>query len=366
MTSKVSTEHDQREECHPWLPQPAASYSLRGPQVEPEAGFWTIDPCKVPCVIRIVPDLTELTDNPDDPCYFPDYPTNPAVTDAEIQELRDLAQLRDDPEAVASNEPGRTRLALSPFLQLRPQPIGAVFNRLRPDSQPVIRIGRELARYFEMETPGLARRHALNFLIRDTDWSPPRQARVWAALDVTIYRALLAAWHYKWFTDRAAVRYRPRPIEADYRISVLYNRAPNATQSGDGEQRRTPTPSPGTPRHPAYPSAHSTYAGAASELLSFFFPDWAAEFDMLADNTDLARLWAGIHWRSDHEQAMHLGRCVARQVIKQLQASCICPLDPCTPPDPCEQPPTHDALRDAADKRRACCEQKTQDSDANE
>ena len=146
MTSDVSPEYGQPQECHPW-PPPAATYGLRGTQVEPEAGFWTIDPRKVPCVVRIVPDLT---DNPEDSCYFPDYPNDPAVTDAEIQELHDLAQLCDDPEAVASDQPGRTRFALSPFLQLRPQPIGAVFNRLRSDSESVIRTGRELARHFEI------------------------------------------------------------------------------------------------------------------------------------------------------------------------------------------------------------------------
>lgn len=63
---------------------------------------------------------------------------------------------------------------------------------------PVIRTGRELARYFEEETPGLAHRLALTQLLSQQMWSPPRQALAWAALDITIYSALLAAWHYKW------------------------------------------------------------------------------------------------------------------------------------------------------------------------
>ncbi|MGH8897917.1 MAG: hypothetical protein ACRDZ4_13070 [Egibacteraceae bacterium] len=36
--------------------------------------------------------------------------------------------------------------------------------------------GRELARWFERDTPGLSHRHALNFLMPDTGWSPPFQA----------------------------------------------------------------------------------------------------------------------------------------------------------------------------------------------
>lgn len=95
----------------------------------------------------------------------------------------------------------------------------------------------------------------------------------------------------------------------------------------------------GTPRHPAYPSGHSTYAGAASELLKFFFgttPVFAGaqpsrgtgnapppnnvgkELDNMADNIGLGRMWAGIHWRSDHEAGLELGRTVARLVLRQL------------------------------------------------
>jgi hypothetical protein len=181
---------------------------------------------------------------------------------------------------------------------------------------------------------------------------------VWMALDVAIYSALLAAWYYKWYTNRADVRYRPRPIEYDYRVSVLFNREVNATQSGDGAPRVRPNPSPGTPRHPSYPSGHSTYAGAASEILSFFFPDYTAEFNQLADNAGMARLWAGIHWRSDHEQGMRLGRCVARQIIRQLQRGCICPPDVCNTPAPCAPPPSHEDLEQCAHKFRKCCSHK--------
>ncbi|MGH3974296.1 MAG: phosphatase PAP2 family protein [Pseudonocardiaceae bacterium] len=358
MATEAKQGYDGHEECMPWPPSSSDTYGLPGPQAEPSASYWTIDPCKLPCVLRVVPDLTKITDDPNNDCYFPDYPQDSAVVEAEIQELLDLAQLRDDPEAIASNEPGRRRLGISPLLQVRPPPRGAFYNRLRSEDEPVIRTGRELARYFEDEIPGIAHRHALNFLIPDTGWSPLRQALVGAALDMTIYSAALATWHYKWLTNREQVRYRPRPIEYDYRVSVLYNRAPNATFSGDGEQRPAPIPSPGTPRHPAYPAGHSTYAGAACELLSFFLPDYTAEFDMMADNCGMARLWAGIHYRSDHEQGLRLGRCVARQVIAQLQAGCICPPDPCRPPDPCQQPPTHEELLEQAEEFRQCCEAK--------
>jgi len=59
-------------------------------------------------------------------------------------------------------------------------------------------------------------------------------------------------------------------------------------------------PTPGTPRHPAYPSGHSTYSAAAAFTLIAFFPQYAEDLLRLADNTGVARLWAGVHWRSDH------------------------------------------------------------------
>jgi hypothetical protein len=221
---------------------------------------------------------------------------------------------------------------------------------------PVIKTGRELARYFESETPGLAHRLALNYLLPTTNWSPPRQALVWMALDVAIYSALAAAWYYKWRAPGPRVSRRPRPIECDYRVSVLYNRAVDCDGDADGERRTMPMPSPGTPRHPAYPSGHSTYSAAASEVLSYFFPDYAGEFDDLADNAGLARLWAGIHWRSDHTGGQLLGRFVAQRVIAQLRNSCAtAPPDPCDPGPPCPPIPTADDLKVCAN---ACCDEK--------
>ncbi len=339
----------------------ASEYRLSGPQVEPEASYW--NHCPVPCPVSFE-DLTHVTDDPDNPGYFPPYPTDPAAVRAEFDELVDLQIRRGDPAQLTSTTPGRERLPVSAFLQLRPQPLGAVFNMARGEAFPVIFTGSELARYFESETPGLAHRHALNYLIRDTNWSPPRQALVWAALDVAIQSALQAAWYYKWLSPRPGVSRRPRPIEyaldSGLSLDVLFDRAVNGTGSGSDGQRPDFEPvsgfintSPGTPRHPAYPSGHSTYGGAASEMLSFFFPDYRRELDFLADNAGVARLWAGIHWRSDHVQGVQLGRTVACLIIEQLRRSGI-PLVPATrPPD--ETPPPREQLQTQADALAAGC-----------
>jgi membrane-associated phospholipid phosphatase len=235
------------------------------------------------------------------------------------------------------------------FLQLRPQPLGAVTNTARDGAFPVINSGRELGRYFENETPGLQFRLALNYMMREMTWSPPRQAWVWAALDTAIYSALAAAWYFKW-RGGPGVERRPRPWECYNQLDVLFDRVPNSTNSGDAERRSYPPgvkpqpskpgelrvpesdvpdilvmppsqPTPGTPRHPAYPSGHSTYSAAAARLLIEFFPMYREQLCRLADNTGLARLWAGVHWRSDHTFGQRVGTSVAELIIDQLRAT---------------------------------------------
>ncbi len=154
------------------------------------------------------------------------------------------------------------------------------------------------------------------------------------ALDVAIYSALLAAWHYKWASDRPRVAYRIRPCDADPSLSVLFDREVSTDGSGDGAPRSFPTPSPGTPRHPSYPAGHSALGGAASEILGYFFPHEAVELEKLAGNMGIARLWAAVHYRSDHEQGIKLGQSVARLVISQLESDGVPPL---------ARPPAHSA-----------------------
>jgi len=296
-------------------------FELPPPHVAPEAADWGNSPH-----LMRVPDLTEIMMVCDP--LLGDFPI-PPDPEEEIQELLELASLRLHPGALASDVPGRERLPLSYFLQLRPQPLGAQINTSRNADTPVIANGLELARWFEAETPGLPHRHALNYLIPQTRMSPPHQARLWAALDVAIYASFLAAWHYKWQSPLIPRRERPSEYLArtdltDGRnrlraLNVIYDFHPAPDGVGYGPDRISPIPHPGTPRHPAYPSGHSTVGGAASEICSYFFPQFSDEFDKLADNSGMARLWAGIHYRSDHTSGVAIGRETARLVIARLE-----------------------------------------------
>jgi hypothetical protein len=227
---------DPVEPTDPSEPCTPPEYALKGPQVEPNASFWNHCP-----QLRMVSleELTAITDDQNHPGYFPPYP-NPcseegkALIAEEFKELLFLQAHRDDPCALVgpcttitsclsiSASPCNPvnplpfafgfRAPISRLFDLLPPALGAVqANRL--PGERVIRTGRGMARAVEAETPGIFHRHALNFLITTRSWSPPRQALIWAALDVALASALQAAWYYKWLSPRTRTARRIRPIE---------------------------------------------------------------------------------------------------------------------------------------------------------
>jgi membrane-associated phospholipid phosphatase len=334
-------------------------YNLPGtpdfPQVEPEAAFWLRS--AVPRAIQLEEVRRELDHVI---CNFDETGSPDANRDLKyIQRLTKHAY-----------EPGNFDEDLSVFLthqryifcplpdQRMPTPVypppGSIFNRRTPIHKPFLRTGAELARLFEAETPGLWHRHVLNVILDPTimggpgmRFSPPRQALIWAALDVAISSALQAAWYFKWFSlHPGRSSYRPRPKEADKKLYVVYDFDVAYDTNGnidEGPERPYPPYpkfTPGTPRHPAYPSGHSTYSAAASEVLGCLLPTYRASFNKLANNIGRARLWAGVHWWQDHLAGQLIGRTVGRLVIEQLNRSGIsaCPV-------PMPKVPTREDLR---------------------
>ncbi len=96
----------------------------------------------------------------------------------------------------------------------------------------------------------------------------------------------------------------------------------------------------GSPVHPAYASGHSTYIGAGVTVLKAFYSDFPIinpqvpnadgtalvsyagtltmfnELDKLTSNVGMARLWAGVHYRSDHENGVRLGELYALRTLQ--------------------------------------------------
>lgn len=390
---------------------PSLTYSLPGLQVEPTASLWLDNTThiRVPS-IDMVKAFSEPKKNPnprlalDFSKDFPFDPANPTTgeLDKQLDILLGLAANRGVqpyPDTVTTPNGQSFRLTpLSRFIQLQPVPFGTIFD-LTEHSQIilqnvleqhtlilsgflVVNEGRELARMFENETPGLYHRHALNWaLFNRADVSPPRQARIWMALDVTIYAALGAAWYYKWLRDSYSRLLRPEEYDEQTvkKLSVLYDRSVSNVGNENGQLRRCPKPTPGTPRHPAWPSGHSTYSAAASRILEYFFspetldvedavlfkkfpagdtritePGWiAAELRRLANNIGEARLWAGVHWLSDHIAGQKVGRSAAQAVIEQLRNDCVPDfmIKPCNSKD---TPPSNKQIEQMALRGKAC------------
>jgi hypothetical protein len=96
----------------------------------------------------------------------------------------------------------------------------------------------------------------------------------------------------------------------------------------------------GSPLHPAYASGHSTYMGAGTTILKAFYADFPVinpqvpnadgtalvpfsgtlmmfdELDKLVSNVGVARLFAGVHYRSDHDNAARLGELYALRTLQ--------------------------------------------------
>jgi membrane-associated phospholipid phosphatase len=120
----------------------------------------------------------------------------------------------------------------------------------------------------------------------------PRAARVYTLLAIADYESQVANIESKY------VYFRIRPDQYDPTFKPVF---------------RTP-PSPG------YPAGHATVAACYGEMLAYLFPSDAKEFRDLADEEALSRFEAGVHFRTDNEAGMNLGREVGQEIIKRAKA----------------------------------------------
>jgi membrane-associated phospholipid phosphatase len=124
------------------------------------------------------------------------------------------------------------------------------------------------------------------------DSNPPRAARAYALMSVAGYDAAVACWDAKY------TYWSGRPIHIDPTVTPLFT----------------------TPVHPSYPSGHSSVVGASSTVLGYLFPRDAERFKLNAEEMASSRMWAGIHFRSDNETGLGLGRTVAQAVINRAMS----------------------------------------------
>jgi hypothetical protein len=178
-------------------------------------------------------------------------------------------------------------------------------------------------------------------------------------------RALKACFYQKWFVHRAL-----RPIAygglvhntitraANYPLprEVLNSQAVDQVFSKYGTYLLPAAFPEGNPQHPSYPEAHGAIAGACVTALKAFFNETfvlptsvvasddgqslvpytgadagqitvGGELNKLADNVALGRDMAGVHWRSDAEQALLLGEAVAISILRDQRPTYNEPFD---------------------------------------
>ncbi len=123
--------------------------------------------------------------------------------------------------------------------------------------------------------------------------NPPRAARLAAITAIGMYDGFVACWDAKY----TYWGIRPNQYDTTFRPALLV-----------------------TPPFPGYPSGHAVVSGVMGELYSYFFPEDKAIFQQKAKDAAESRFQAGIHFRTDNEVGLELGRKVAGVIIQKLKA----------------------------------------------
>ena len=174
----------------------------------------------------------------------------------------------------------------------------------------------ETALFWALNTP-LAWNRIAAQLSAARGLSLTENAHLFAVLNVTLADAITACWDSKY----RYIFWRP----------VTAIRAGAAPGDPDADWRPLLDSLTGTPPHPEYPSAHSTYSGAAAFILAAAFGEdtafsltseirpgtrsYASFSEAIAEIAD-ARVFGGIHLRSSCARGNSLGRAVADYVSR--------------------------------------------------
>jgi len=123
------------------------------------------------------------------------------------------------------------------------------------------------------------------------DQNPPRVARAYALIAAVHFDAFIAS------QDAKFTYWYLRPHQLDPAIVPLF----------------------AVPNFPGYPSNHSTFSAARSEVLAYLFPAHADFIRSVGKEAGDSRIWAGIHFEMDNEAGVQLGRSVAQFFISRAQ-----------------------------------------------
>jgi hypothetical protein len=186
-----------------------------------------------------------------------------------------------------------------------PPPVSYDSARFWEEAEEVYRVSRRLtveqraiAERWNLDhgtvTPaGVWNRIALE-LVRSAKLDSDHAARVFAALNVAMMDAFIACWRTKfsWWTVRPVSAIRER-FEPEFLPALV------------------------TPAFPSYVSGHATVSGAAASVLAAFFPHQAEDLSARAEEAASSRLLGGIHYRSDNDEGLKLGRQIGTRAVQR-------------------------------------------------
>lgn len=121
--------------------------------------------------------------------------------------------------------------------------------------------------------------------------SPVYAARILAVVQAAINDTMVVVWDLKYDWDVA------RPDQYDETMETLLC----------------------TPRFPAYPSGHASMSGCAEVILSYYFPKEAKKLHQFAEEDAISRLYAGVHFPSDNNEGLKLGREIGKIIVNYLK-----------------------------------------------
>src|SRR5258705_8541998 len=131
-------------------------------------------------------------------------------------------------------------------------------------------------------------RYADKWIFEDgLDKNPPRVARAYALIAAVLFDAFIAS------QDGKFTYWYLRPHQNDPAIVPLFP----------------------VPNFPSYPSNHSTFSAARSEVLAYLFPTRAALARAIGKEAGDSGIWAGIHYQMDKVAGVNFGPPGAAAVI---------------------------------------------------
>lgn len=127
---------------------------------------------------------------------------------------------------------------------------------------------------------------------RNLQQNPPVAARINALLNIAYYDCFIACWDAKY----TYWGIRPNQLDTTFKPATFI-----------------------TPPFPGYPSGHAAMSAVMAEVFSYFFPEKTELFHTKAKQAAESRFQAGIHFRTDNEVALELGKNVGTYIIQRLK-----------------------------------------------